>query len=189
MSERLLSDPYKIEFINGFEVVAMARPSSNHYVVSSNIYHLFNNFLRGKTCRAFSDGIDVYFDDGNILVPDFFVLCDRGKWKRDGIHGAPDLAVEVLSPSTEKYDRGDKKRIYEANGVKEYWLADPDNKKIEVYLLKDGRYDLDEVYRVPAEYEKDEDKQRAKTVVTPSLFDDLPLDLNDIFMEVDSWSD
>ena len=59
-----------------------------------------------------------------------------------GVTGAPDLIIEILSPSAAKYDRGDKKDLYERFGVKEYWIADPKNQSIEIYILTNDRYKL-----------------------------------------------
>jgi Uma2 family endonuclease len=64
------------------------------------------------------------------------------KMKENKIEGAPDLVVEVLSPSTAYYDLKHKKSIYEKNGVKEYWIVFPEQKVIEVFVLKDGKYSL-----------------------------------------------
>ena len=72
------------------------------------------------------------------FVPDFMVVCDREKIKADGVHSAPDLVLEVLSPSTAKNDKGYKKSVYESSGVPEYWIVSPKEKSIEVYLLQDG---------------------------------------------------
>ena len=70
----------------------------------------------------------------------------------NGIHGVPDLIVEVLSHGTEKKDRGYKKDLYEKCGVREYWLVDTENQTVEVYLLKNEKFVLDEVYKVFPDY-------------------------------------
>ena len=108
------------EELIGGEVVAMSpRPAVNHNQVAFNVANLFHNYLKGKGCRAFSDGYDLFLDEENNFVPDMMVVCDPGKVKFDGIHGAPDLVVEVLSPSTAKYDRGHKMRAYQRRGVRD----------------------------------------------------------------------
>ena len=66
--------------------------------------------MKGKSCIAFPDGVAVYFDDKNYFVPDCMIVCDKKKIQNDGIHGAPDLVVEVLSQGTARFDRGHKKR-------------------------------------------------------------------------------
>ena len=88
------------------------------------------NFLKGKSCIAFPDGVAVYFDDKKLFCARLYD-CMRQRSARlqnDGIHGAPDLVVEVLSQGTARFDRGHKKDVYEASGVKEYWIVDINSK-------------------------------------------------------------
>ena len=85
-------------------------------------------------------------DKRTVVQPDVMVVCDRSKIHRKGIYGAPDLVVEVLSPSTMNHDRGPKMRHYAAAGVKEYWLVLPLEKSVEVYHGHDGTFELDCVY-------------------------------------------
>lgn len=157
----------------------------NHNRVSGNIYYLFAGFLKGRKCEPFGDGVDLYLTDDDIYVPDFMVVCDPDKVKMDGVHGAPDLVVEVLSPSTAKHDRGRKKDIYEACGVQEYWIVSPSDKLVEQYLLKNGRFDLHMVYVLHPDWvlEKMSEKERAELVTEfqCSLYDDLTISLEDVF--------
>ena len=124
------------ELIDGKAVAMSPRPTTNHYHVSFNIAHIFANYLRGKRCTPFGDGVDLYLTEKDRFIPDGMVVCDPDKIKRDGVYGAPDLVVEVLSPSTAKNDRGHKKQVYEQCGVREYWIVDPRDRKILVYYLK-----------------------------------------------------
>jgi len=160
------------ELLDG-EIVAMSpRPSPDHYSAAENIQGIFKRFLKGKPCRVFLDGLDVHLTEKDIAIPDIVVLCDRNKIKKDGIHGAPDLIAEVLSPDTAKRDRGYKKSLYERCGVQEYWIVDPDERFIEVYLLVNGKYVPGGVYRKPDKF---------KT----SLFNDaLIIDTNEVFEEL-----
>ena len=127
---------YELEFcdelIDGEIVLMSPRPATNHNQTAFNIAALFKTFLKGKTCRVFPDGMDLYLTEKDRFVPDVMVICDRSKIKNDGIHGAPDLVVEVLSPSSIKRDRVYKKRIYEQCGVREYWIVNPRNKTVLV---------------------------------------------------------
>ena len=86
------------EIIDGKVVLMSPRPMMNHIQTAGNIYRAFGNFLRGKHCRVFPDGTDLYLTDKDRFIPDVMVICDRSKVRDDGIHGAPDLVVEVLSP-------------------------------------------------------------------------------------------
>ena len=133
------------ELING-EIVKRSSPNSPHQGLSLNLILTLGNFVKKKKLgRLFHAPFDVVFDDENVTQPDIlFVAKKRGFIiDPDGpITGAPDLIVEILSPGTAKYDRGNKKDLYEKFQVKEYWIADPKNKSIEVYNLKKSRYKL-----------------------------------------------
>ncbi len=177
-----------IEKINGQEVLMSPRPALTHSAVMTNISRIFSSFLRGKRCKTFSEP-DVFIDENNNFVPDVVIVCDRDKMKYNGIHGAPDLVVEILSPSTATRDKGIKKDVYEKVGVKEYWIVDPIAKSIEVYHLKDGRLALDHVYAVfpPEEWERMTEEQRAaaRLSVKVSLYDDLLVDVREVFEDID----
>ena len=91
------------ELIDG-KIVMMVPASINHTFTSGNIYSIFWNYLKGKKCTPIADGSTVYLTDKDHFVPDFMVVCDPEKIKSEGIYGAPDLVVEVLSPSTMRND-------------------------------------------------------------------------------------
>ena len=190
MSELYRLNDMKIEVINGQEIMTSPPPFSNHNHVKGNVFHVFKTYLKGNICIPFGDGEKLVLDPqkkGDYLIPDFFVICDRSKHRRDGVYGSPDLVVEVLSPATELYDRGIKKNLYQKSGVKEYWLIEPDKKSVEVYILKDGIYELDAIYRIPADYEPDEDKEKAITTFSVNLFPDMIVNLAEIFEYVNEW--
>ena len=176
------------EVIDGVPVLMSPCASVAHNTVGTNLVSIFRNYLKGKRCRLFMDGVDVFFDEKNTLVPDLTIVCDRSKIKANGIHGAPDLVVEILSPSTAKRDRIQKKAVYERFGVKEYWLVNTKEKAIEVYLLQDGRLELDNVYTVYEEWQwkqmSEEERAAAQLSLKVSLYDDLVIDIRDIFDEV-----
>ena len=114
------------------------------------------------------------------------VVCDRSKIHPNGVHGAPDLVVEVISPGTARNDRGKKMKAYEGAGVREYWLVDPGNESIEVYLNADGVFTLDNIYfnHYPEwELERLSEAERAAipTHFRCSLFGDLEIALADVF--------
>lgn len=176
------------ELINGQFVMMSPRPAWPHVAVSGNIYNIFSNYLKGKKCVAIPDGLDLFLDEQNNYVPDMMVVCDPDKIKSDGVHGAPDLVVEVLSPSTAKNDKIVKKAVYEQHGVREYWLVSPAEKSIEQYLLKDGRFVLHDVYQVHPDFMlkrmKDSEKAAIVTEFKCSLYDDLTIQLADVFDRV-----
>jgi len=173
------------EMLDGRIVAMSPRPAINHNVVVENICTAFKNFFKGKTCSAFGDGTDVFLTPKDRVIPDAMIVCNRDIIKANGIHGAPDLVVEVLSPTTQKNDRGYKKNLYEKCGVKEYWLVDIINCFVEVYLLKDSAFELDEIYTVYPDYVleamSEEERSRVPTDFKTSLFPDLTITLEDVF--------
>ena len=185
MSDNLAYQEERREELIGGKVVMMAPASAEHVYTAGSIYNIFKNYLKGKNCIPFSDGLLVHLTDDNKFVPDMMVVCDRSKIKSDGVHGAPDLVVEVLSPSTAKDDRTRKKEVYEACGVPEYWLVSPTDKSIEVYLLESGKYILHDVYTVRPDWVlaqmTDEERSAVVTEFKCHLFDDLLIRLDDIF--------
>ena len=180
----------RVEVIGG-KVVMLAAPSALHEVIAGKIYRIFGNYLEKKRCMAFSSNTAVYLEDGEEYQPDVKVVCDRSKVKHDGIHGAPDLVVEVLSPSTGSYDRGRKMQVYERCGVREYWIVDPVIRSIEQYLLEEGRFVLRDIYMQLDEEDLKmmSEKRRAEMVKEfhCSLFDDLTISVDDVFAEVGEW--
>lgn len=173
------------ELLNG-EIYMMSSPTVNHSQIASNIYYAFRSYLKGKTCRAFNDGVDVYLTENDRVIPDAMIVCNKNNIKLDGIHGAPDLVVEVLSPGTAKNDKGYKKDLYEKSGVKEYWIIDPVPRSIEVYLLTDGKFALDEVYALYPEGLSVTEKEREETKkeIQVSLYNDFSISLGEIFKDL-----
>ena len=182
--ERLENPVY--ELINGVEVM-LARPSTNHDIIQQNLSRIIGNYLRGKRCRLFGE-VDVYLDEQNHYIPDLMIVCDRNKIKGNGIHGAPDLIVEILSPRTSKDDFGTKKDIYEKHGVKEYWIISPKEKSIMVYLLEEGKFELDNVYNILEDWEEEalneQEKAEHKLKLKVSLYDDLEIDVEEVFEDM-----
>lgn len=173
------------ELIGGKVVMMSPRPRWNHMSVAGNIYNIFSNYLRGKKCTPIQDGFDLYLDDENRFVPDFMVVCDPEKIKSDGVHGAPDLVVEVLSPRTMRDDKTRKKDAYARCGVREYWLVDPVSKSLEVYRTDGAEFVLHDIYAMHADWElaqmSEEERAAVVTHFQCSLFDDLDISLDEIF--------
>lgn len=182
MSENLAyQEEPREEMLNG-EVYMMSSPSVIHNRAAGNIFAAFHNYLRGKSCEAFSDGVDVYLTENDRVIPDAVIVCNKDIIQMNGIHGAPDLVVEVLSPSTAKNDRGYKKELYEKSGVKEYWIVDPVMRSIEAYLLTDGKYQIDEYYGLfPDAFALEKEREESKKEIPVSLYSDFSIPLEDIF--------
>ena len=183
-NERLEKPRY--EHINNRERL-MTQPSVNHSRVANNLGGIIRNYLRGKKCQVFGD-VDVYFDENTHYIPDVIIVCDKDKIKPDGIYGAPDLVIEILSPSTAKVDRTEKKATYEKFGVREYWLANPKDKSVEVYHLVDNAFLLDEIYHAyePVEWKMLTEKEKAeqKLSLKVSLYDDFEIPVEEIFEDM-----
>ena len=122
--------------------------------------------------------------DNLIVEPDLFVVCDPDKVKSNGVHGAPDLVVEVLSPGTTKNDRGRKMDVYGQCGVREYWIVIPNEKTVEQYIQDNGRLVLHDVYFIPPDYTPEKELAEIAKEFQCSLFDDLTIRLEDIFERV-----
>ena len=150
-------DDKRRELIKGF-IHLMSAPNELHARISFNWGFWTSAFVRkhkGK-CRIYHAPFDVRLplhgskEDNKIydvVQPDICVICDLSKLDERGCIGAPDLIVEVLSPSTLKYDWNYKFNLYEAAGVREYWIVDPIAKVVNAFLLQpDGKYDLGTVY-------------------------------------------
>lgn len=173
------------ELIGGEFVMMSPRPTVNHNRTSENIYSLFRSYLKGKKCVPFGDGYDLFLSDKDHFIPDMMVVCDRDKIQPDGVHGSPDLVVEVLSPGTAKRDRGYKLDAYARCGVREYWIVDTANQSVEQYLPENGRFVLHEVYVIYPDWMlarmKEEERAAVVTQFRCSLYDDLNISLDDIF--------
>lgn len=145
----------RIEVING-EAVMMAPLSSVHQEISVSITSQLYNFLEGKRCKVYPApfGVRLFEKDGEapedvdtMVEPDISVVCDMNKIDKHGCKGAPDLVVEILSPSTQRHDRLVKLGLYQRAGVREYWIVDPENKAVQVFLQDSGGIlQLHEVY-------------------------------------------
>ena len=172
------------EMING-KSVKMPHTSFNHNVIAANIYDRFHGFLLKKPCRPCFARWDVFLTPKDRFVPDMSVICDNNKFHDDGIHGAPDLVVEVLSPATAKRDRGYKKNVYEACGVREYWIVNPADLSVEQYLLEDGKFVLHDLLSVYPDYMlesmSDEEKARIPSQFPCGIFPELTVSLDEIF--------
>lgn len=188
MDNLAFNDDIDFEVIDGKTYYMTPRPVPNHNTVIVNLTAIFRNYLKGKNCIVFSDGVDLHLDEKNKVIPDLMVICNRDFIKSNGVYGAPNLIIEVLSPTTAIRDKGHKKNLYERNGVKEYWLVDISNKSIEVYILKEEKYVLEYIYAIYPDYiiEKmtEDEKQKIITQYKTSIFPDLTISLDDVFYNV-----
>lgn len=170
------------EVIEGEKIMAPSADVWHNNVVVKLAMIIGIHAATNKLGLVFTDSLDVHFPDGNLFKPDFmFIRVENSKIvidnKHNTIHGVPDMVAEIFSRSTMKRDVGIKKDVYERNGVREYWLINPWSESIEVYILRDGKYVLDNVYQNYSDDELAEltDEERAKIEM------EIPVDVLDGF--------
>ena len=136
----------RIEIIDG-EAFMMATPSRIHQEISGELFRQLANFLEGKQCRVYPApfGVRLFARDGDgpedvdtLVEPDISVVCDRSKLDQHGCKGAPEMVIEILSPSTLRHDRLVKLNLYDQAGVLEYWIVDPQNRAVQVFRRDGG---------------------------------------------------
>ncbi len=164
----------RVELIKG-KVFKMAAPMKKHQSISGELYLKIGNYLAHKPCKVYAAPFDVRLPipKGNkaytVVQPDLCIICDDSKTDDYGAIDAPDLVVEILSPSTSKRDFRDKFEIYQESGVKEYWIVNPNEKNVLVYVLnKEGKY-------IGLQIFTEDDKIKSIT------FEGLEFDLKNIF--------
>ena len=169
----------RAEIIDG-EAVMMAPPTSTHQEISGALFAQLYNYLDGKQCRVYAAPFAVRLfekagdppeDVDTMVEPDLSVICDRSKIDKYGCKGAPDMVIEILSPSTRRHDRIVKMNLYQRAGVREYWIVNPEDKTIQV-MLQDGAGSL----RIHEDYGQED---TAKVNVLDGCF----IELNKVFAE------
>ena len=145
-----LPDGRRAELING-QWFEMATPNARHQEIVMIVAGELREHIKkkGGDCKIFPAPFAVFLTENihNWLEPDISVVCDRDKIKEDGCHGAPDLVVEVTSPSTLKRDISKKLFMYRTEGVREYWIINPDTGTITLYAFDadDEKTDGDQI--------------------------------------------
>lgn len=165
------------EIIDGVPYM-QAAPSPTHQLISGELYRQLANYLQDKTCKAYPAPFCVRLTKGDekqnedikkVVEPDITIVCDKSKIDDKGCAGAPDMIVEVMSPSSVKMDRFIKFNKYEKEGVKEYWIIEPEAKLVSVFVLQENqRYGRPDIYT-------EDDK------IKVSIFPDLVVDLKPVF--------
>ena len=134
-----LPNERRVALIDGV-IYDMSSPTSAHQILCTSVWRELMDYIEKKKgkCIPMVSPLDVQLDcdDKTMVQPDVLVVCDRDKIIRRCIYGAPDLVVEILSPSTRKKDMFVKLGKYMDAGVREYWMIDPDQKKVIVYDLE-----------------------------------------------------
>ena len=144
---------YPLELING-RFYVMESPGSKHQSIVYELGFVIGGYIKknkGK-CRVYPGPFDVELptEKGTVVVPDITVVCDTSKVDKKGLKGVPDWVIEVLSASTQNKDKKEKLAVYEAVGVREYWIVDPFENKVCVYRQKNiagqNGYSLPDTY-------------------------------------------
>ncbi len=140
---RIPADGKRHEIVDGRHFVNPA-PSPYHQTVTSRLlYERMHPIEKQGRGRVLTAPIDVHLGPGSIVQPDVVALRRRNTsiLGRKKLTGVPDLLIEVLSPSTRRFDRQHKRDRYERAGVREFWLVDPDTHTVEQLILRKGRYE------------------------------------------------
>lgn len=125
------------------QIVMSPAPSDPHQKVIDKIYRRLGDYVEknnlGETRVA---PYDVYLSRRNAFQPDIIFNANENlhKIQHNGLHGAPDLVIEILSPATWRIDKEDKKDEYERSGVREYWIVDPIDKSTEGFQLVNNEF-------------------------------------------------
>lgn len=140
----------RVELIKGKLFRMSPAPARKHQKIAGFFFGEIYSFLRQKRCEVYSAPFDVRLTPRKgektgkihtVVQPDICVICDPAKLDDRGCIGAPDWIIEILSPGNSQTEMKNKFEVYQENGVKEYWLADPTNEIVFVYVLNDeGTY-------------------------------------------------
>jgi len=137
----------KWELIDGIAYNMSPAPSIEHQRIVRRFSNILDNNLQNTQCEPFLSPTDVVLTEYDVVQPDIFVVCDGNKIKEKNIQGAPDLVIEVLSPSTAFRDRFEKRELYEKYGVKEYIIVDIIEQLVERFNLgKRGIYGKSDIF-------------------------------------------
>lgn len=143
----LLEEGAPFQLIN-YDLIMSPAPTLYHQIISRNLTKVFLSCFEktnNKGLFVYAPA-DVHFDDGNVFQPDLLYISEKRKGEivKQRIEGAPDLVIEILSPSNGYYDLRQKKDLYEKYGVAEYIIIDPLQLSAEIYVLKEASYILDQ---------------------------------------------
>jgi len=168
---QLLEEGAPFQLING-DLVMSPLPTSYHQILSARLFKVIDAFLEQDNDQGIClySPIDVVLDDENIFQPDLIYISAERKPEllQERIMGAPDLIIEILSPSTAYYDLKQKKDFYELYGVKEYLIIDPIRKDAEVYFLTKGKFNMQQ-------------KEQQNGTVSLNTLSGLQIDLQKLF--------
>lgn len=140
----------RLELIKGKIFKMSPAPSKNHQYIAGNLHGILWTIFKNQKCQLFAAPFDVRLLDKKkstidkdiftVVQPDLCIVCDENKLDDRGAIGAPELIIEILSPGNSNKEMKYKFDLYEEAGVLEYWIVNPADKNILIYILKDGKF-------------------------------------------------
>ena len=133
-----LPEGCRAELVDG-QIYLLAPPKPGHERLIFRMSRVLDNHIEEKKlpCEVLTSNVGVFLfeDDQTYVLPDLKVICDKSRMEDDGYHGAPEFVAEVLSDSTEAYDKVEKLAMYKRAGVKEYWILDQVKRIVQKYVF------------------------------------------------------
>ena len=135
----------RVELLKG-KILEMSAPSPIHQEISGNLQGALFVFLKNSKCKLYTAPFDVRFSQKGesqvytVVQPDLCVVCDFEKIDSKGCVGAPELVVEILSPGNSKKEMKSKFALYQEEGVREYWVVDPERELVFVYVAENKKF-------------------------------------------------
>lgn len=168
----------RVELIRGWIFKMSPAPVDQHQRIATGLSSEIYQYFKKKPCQVRAAPYDVRLldskkstDDNQIYTvvqPDICVIRDAAKIDRRGCIGAPDWIIEILSPGNTKTEMQDKYNLYEENGVKEYWIVQPEYAAIQQFVLKEGKFQLEKMVS-------------GNTILSSACFPELMIELEGVF--------
>jgi Uma2 family endonuclease len=168
----------RLELIKGWIYKMSPAPRRVHQKIETTLSSRLWNFFENQKCDVYHSPFDVRLiknigqsdqEITTVVQPDISIICDLEKLDDRGCEGAPDLIVEVLSPSTMKKDYYEKFNLYQENGVREYWLVNPEGRSMQIFYLENNEY---------KEFDTLENKDE---IITSKIFPELKFPMTSVF--------
>ncbi|MCU0375853.1 MAG: Uma2 family endonuclease [Chitinophagaceae bacterium] len=169
----------RVELIRGWIIKMSPAPIDQHQRITTALSSEIYQYFKKKRCQVRAAPYDVRLLDSKkstdddqiytVVQPDISVICDAAKIDRRGCIGAPDWIIEILLPGNTKTEMQDKYNLYEENGVKEYWIVQPEYAAIQQFVLNDGsKFQLEKMVS-------------GNAILASSCFPELKIELEGIF--------
>ncbi len=162
----------RVELIDGELIITAAMPHYEHQYAVGEIFAMLRDYVKRHAMgTVVGSPMDIVLEDGTVAQPDLFFISNKRAHINAGskLTAVPDLVVEVLSPATEKIDRGAKFNAYARGGAAEYWIVSTKQKEIEVYVNQGSAFRLMKIFR-------------AGESLNSTLFPDIDLNVREVFV-------